>query len=139
MSWVKIGRDGGEPNVLILGRHQFGNQYARQISLTEAVTQEKDIRFLLVQKSLHLIARAFNLGGIDRVFFVAFDQQRCGRAPFRPAKIGIDVIGCGTLIQPSGKARERQRFPLATQVVARVLDGSPWTIIGGLAGGEIGR
>ena len=47
-----VGRDGGEPNVLILGRHQLRNQDAGQISLAEAVAQEKDIRLLLIQKSL---------------------------------------------------------------------------------------
>ena len=78
----EIGRDGGEPNMLILGRHQLGNQNAGQISLTEAVTQKKTSCLFLVQKSLQLIAAVFNLRRIDRIFFVFFDQNGGGRSPF---------------------------------------------------------
>ncbi len=68
--------------MLVLREHQLGNQYAGQVSLAEAVTQEKDIRLLLIQKSLKLVAAVFNLRGIDRIFFVSFHQNGGGRSPF---------------------------------------------------------
>ncbi len=49
-----VGGNRRKPHMLILWQHQIRNEYARQISLAEAITQEEDIVLFLVQKPLQL-------------------------------------------------------------------------------------